>query len=1160
MRKIALVLTLFSLFAGAYAAVPLAEYRMDECGWSGAAGEVRDSSGGGYDGTAKNGATTQNATLAGGGVCRVGDFTGAYLQLQTLPTLGTDWTMTTWIRFPLAPSANQFTLNGYEYYIVATVDGTGDLGFFAKSGSDYKWGVYDNRGRIREIAVGQIADGWHHVAQVATRRRTYLYIDGSYIGNVRTYTRGDLLYIGSSTDSTDDETIGAPMDEFKLFGSALSASEISTIHQNEVAGRNYDGTPRECFAYTGALTPLEFEGGEVTLKDTYADPTWTHVSFSTPFSSVPRVFMVIDSVGSHPASVRIRNVSRTGFDATLAEPEGEDGPHLSQTLSYFAINEGVHRLGDHYIEVGSLQTRKIQGKYASGDIGWERVTPSIALCEAAVVANIQTLNNETGNLPSQPSTPWMTTAIESNSSGIYLALERSETAAGTLASDETIAYMIAPANFTDTFFDDNNRSIAYETILTDPYFVGWDNGCRSVSFRNGYAAPPLIAGSKTSRYGVDGGWFRRCQLDASQVGFLVDEDRASDTERGHVPEVGAIFVFSDPFRVGGSGGSFVEGVFNAVDHTAVCSASLDWDDNLTTKRAGEEYRLSILAKEAGSGLPMEANITRVDLHYFAGGDTQQCSGTPYRSVTVCSGGCGVTDPAGCMPLTVPASLNDRAAVCVQVHIEGKDINATAVVDVNESNSSDDYAVRPDRFVFLQPPAEANLTAEHPYLFTGGANAVLTDGTTAVTDYNTTVALQYRTFMRNGEVNGSLAGTFLSSPSLFSSGVADLNFSFSDVANLTLELNDTAWSAVDADDTPLPERTVYGERNVTFIPDRFEVLFLSTPLLEDNDTAQRFTYLSNDLNMSAWARRLTVVVTAKGENNGTLLNFSDPMDRLFADPVDITPLLELPPRHSSAKTVGAPQPQSGADIDFSLGQGVVAYGDVPFNYDRRFDAPVDPFFVPGSEGNVSVAVADSRYPAVTGSAFSTFEGNATFYYGRMRAGDIRTTDPSTSNAIEIEVYDESASPLVAGFLQNSLRWFRNRKHRSGSPGRIREANATEGTALDTPADGSISLAYGTFGEGLLTMEINSSLDLSRSRTIHLNVDPWLWYAPKGFGSAYDYGAASDCASHPCFLYTYEAKGGGSGGVLSGDFNGSDFDAESLDANATYERREGVKLFR
>ncbi|WP_456401341.1 hypothetical protein, partial [Hydrogenimonas sp.] len=123
MRKIALVLTLFSLFAGAYAAVPLAEYRMDECGWSGAAGEVRDSSGGGYDGMAKNGATTQNATLAGGGVCRVGDFTGTYLQLQTLPTLGTDWTMTTWIRFPLTPSANQFTLNGYEYYIVATVDG-----------------------------------------------------------------------------------------------------------------------------------------------------------------------------------------------------------------------------------------------------------------------------------------------------------------------------------------------------------------------------------------------------------------------------------------------------------------------------------------------------------------------------------------------------------------------------------------------------------------------------------------------------------------------------------------------------------------------------------------------------------------------------------------------------------------------------------------------------------------------------------------------------------------------------------------------------------------------------------------------------------------------------------------------------------------------------
>ncbi|WP_457593413.1 LamG-like jellyroll fold domain-containing protein, partial [Hydrogenimonas sp.] len=602
------------------------------------------------------------------------------------------------------------------------------------------------------------------------------------------------------------------------------------------------------------------------------------------------------------------------------------------------------------------------------------------------------------------------------------------------------------------------------------------------------------------------------------------------------------------------------GIFNAVDYTTVCSASLDWDDNLTTKRAGEAYRLSILAKEAESGLPMEANITQVDLYYFTGGDTQRCSGIPYRSVTICGGGCGVTDLSGCMALTVPLSLNDRAAACVQVHIAGKDINATASVDANESNSSDNYAVRPDRFLFLQPPAEANLTAEHDYFYAGGATTVSADGTAGVPDYNTSLAVGGIKRMRNGEANASLAGTFSAAGVVFADGSGDLNISFSDVADLTLTLKDLSWAAVDSDDTPLSDRRVYGEVNVTFIPHRFDVVFFSAPYIEDNDTAQHFTYLSKDLNMSAWARDLTAVVTAKGEKGGTLQNFSAPMDRLFADPVDVSPVLNLPAKHSAASSIGTPQPQTGADLNFSTGEAFLRYSDVPFNYDRAFDTPLNPFLLGGAEANISVSVTDATYPAVAGSVFSVFDGNATFYYGRLRAEDIATTYPSVENVAEIEVYDDGASPFVSGFVQNSLRWFRNEKQTSRSSGGIKEANATTGASLADTKDTSIVVGFDRYGSGTAVLEINNTTAVSKSRTIHLDIDPWLWYAPEGFGAAYDYGAASDCSMHPCFRYTYDVKGGGSGGVLSGDFNGSDFAAQPIDSNATFERKEGVKLFR
>ncbi len=604
---------------------------------------------------------------------------------------------------------------------------------------------------------------------------------------------------------------------------------------------------------------------------------------------------------------------------------------------------------------------------------------------------------------------------------------------------------------------------------------------------------------------------------------------------------------------------YKNGTFNAVDYTSVCSAVSNWDDNITTKVAGSAYSLSILSKEEATGLPMEANITRVDLYRYSSGDTAACSGAPYSSITLCSGGCGFTDAAGCMRLDVPSSANDRAAKCVEVHIEGKDLNDTASASLKESNSSDDFAVRPDTILFLQPEADANLTAERSYLFTSALKAVLSDGTTAAPDYNTSLTPIGVKYMRNGEQNSSLAGTLSSSPSAFADGSADLNVSFGDVAIVSIRFNDVGWASVDSDDTPPQSRRIYGERNVTFIPKRFDLQFLSAPTMEDNDTANRFTYISNDLNMSAWARSLTVVVTAVGEKSSTMKNFSNPSDRLFADPVDISPLLNLPAKHSVARYTAAPSAQSGADIGFDSGEAFVNYADVPFNYDRSFDTPLDPFFISGSEANISVTVTDSRYPAVGGSIFSVFDGNATFYYGRLRADDVITTQPSVEKSVEIEVYDSSGSALVSDFRQNSLRWFRNKKHTGPSSGRIAEANVTLGLTLDSGSDTSVSIGYSTFGSGFVVMELNNTSGLRKSRTVHMGVESWLWYAPRGFGLPYSYAPSSDCASHPCFLYSFEVKGSATG-VASGDFNGSDFDTGPIDANATIRRKEGVKLFR
>uniref|UniRef100_UPI00262B14E5 DUF6701 domain-containing protein n=1 Tax=Hydrogenimonas sp. TaxID=2231112 RepID=UPI00262B14E5 len=415
------------------------------------------------------------------------------------------------------------------------------------------------------------------------------------------------------------------------------------------------------------------------------------------------------------------------------------------------------------------------------------------------------------------------------------------------------------------------------------------------------------------------------------------------------------------------------------------------------------------------------------------------------------------------------------------------------------------------------------------------------------------------YMRNGEANGSMAGSLTGTISAFSDGEADLRLSFDDVGIVTLELNDTSWCAVDADDTPEINRTIYGERNVTFIPHHFRVEFIASPRMEDNDTAGGFTYLSNDLHMSAWLRNLSLKVTAEGEKGGTMRNFSNPMNRLFADPVDITPLLSLPAKHSPARTLGEPLPKTGADLGFASGEAVLSYSDVAFNYDRTYDEPTDPFHVAGSEGNLSVTLQDATYPSVAGGVVSNFSGGATFYFGRLRAEDVATTERSVENVVEIEVYDRNAPSFVTGFRQNSLRWYRNEKQSSRMNGGIKDANATADIALSSPSDTDILMDFSRYGNGTVTMEINTTVDVPRKRIIHLDIDSWLWYVPKGFGSPYAYDGASDCTKHPCFGYTYIGKGR-IRGVQSGEINGSDFDTGALESNATYRRRQGVKLFR
>ncbi len=318
--------------------------------------------------------------------------------------------------------------------------------------------------------------------------------------------------------------------------------------------------------YNGILTPLEFEGRNFTIDSTLAQTEFTHVNFETPFSTVPALFILPTNHGGNPANVRVKNVTKSGFDVAMAEPLPEDGGHMAMDVAYFAVNEGVHKIGNSFVEVGKVDTNKVKdiGHGDGESYGWEDINTTVNFCDPIAVANIMTIENE-DYVVYEPSDPFLVPAIDINGS-IQLALDKSEGSTQTVTENETIAYMIADANIQDSFYDSNGNFVSFETIKAEKSIDGWDNGYDEIEFINDYSDEPLLTASKISNYDPEPAWLRfdEHNTNENKISLTLDESR-HDNERGHVKEDVAVFAFSSEFYVREGVCSYVRAYYNTTD-------------------------------------------------------------------------------------------------------------------------------------------------------------------------------------------------------------------------------------------------------------------------------------------------------------------------------------------------------------------------------------------------------------------------------------------------------------------------------------------------------------------------------------------------------------------------------------------------------------------
>ncbi len=312
----------------------------------------------------------------------------------------------------------------------------------------------------------------------------------------------------------------------------------------------------------------KMEVGALTLIDTYQKPTPTVVNFTQSFTAPPLVFTLPTNDGDNAAAHRIRNVTKSGFEIMTLEPQGEDGEHVAMAVNFLAIDPGRYILPDgHKIEACAFPITKAQQSLGSKD--WEFLAFQSGFTTSPVIlGQVQTMNNETGKIPTEPSQPWLTTSV-SNAlpDRMQIALERSETIAGSINTAETMAYFAAePTNGRKSFVAGSN-TIEYEIIRSAEVVKGW-NSCTLIAYSSQWlrgktpfspiplATPNTRRGDSGNGGEDDGGWFRRCTEnvtnESNRVALKIDEVRQGttnyDKNRTHnTPERAGIVVFSDNF-------------------------------------------------------------------------------------------------------------------------------------------------------------------------------------------------------------------------------------------------------------------------------------------------------------------------------------------------------------------------------------------------------------------------------------------------------------------------------------------------------------------------------------------------------------------------------------------------------------------------------------
>jgi len=468
-----------------------------------------------------------------------------------------------------------------------------------------------------------------------------------------------------------------------------------------------------------------------------------------------------------------------------------------------------------------------------------------------------------------------------------------------------------------------------------------------------------------------------------------------------------------------------------------------------------------------------------------------------------------------------------------------------LLDYNESNSTDIFAIRPDTFYIEAPSTikageEFNITIRA--LDYNGKNTKDYNESIYLTDNS--VKLEY-----NETKSECKTGTLKKiSEGDFRNGEANITLIYNEVGDINItikEINGSEFALNDNDDTNNSQRFIRCiTKTMNAGVDHFKIDATYLNHNKDNN----FTYLDESLNI---ASILELNITAKSKNNETLKNYNS---KCYAKDI----LIDV--SHNSVddkikKVIYKIEDTKGNQIledknisfiykntNFTIDNNGSTFVKVYINFDRDLSNPINPF-------EFNITQIDVNDTDANGSLI--INKSARYYYGNLLLKDIITTKDNFTKSYNFLVYDNNeSSNLKPSNNEILFNWHKNSWHKSsdGNVTKIVVSSDYNASNKVTGVDINVPSIY----NGSITFNISKN-ENKNFVVVHLLSENlgWLWYSK--FNEPYDISNNSTCLNHFCFTITWEDNKVGE--VGSGKFSGTE--ANIVDINTT---KRGVKIFR